>query len=107
MNNSDYLIHHGIMGMKWGVRRYQNKDGSLTSTGKSRKSRTYTDRDRKRDKFNYGKRTQKRIEKNLEIPDELYSEMKAKGLTDEECEKLSQSSFNSQFLSYFLIRIYY
>ena len=65
MNNNDYLTHHGIMGMKWGVRRYQNKDGTLTSAGKSRKSRTYTDRDRKRDKFNYGKRTQKRIEKKV------------------------------------------
>ena len=30
------LAHHGILGQKWGVRRYQNKDGSLTSAGKSR-----------------------------------------------------------------------
>lgn len=33
---SDYLIHHGIQGQKWGVRRYQNEDGSLTETGKKR-----------------------------------------------------------------------
>ena len=31
-----YLFHHGIKGQKWGVRRYQNKDGSLTSAGKKR-----------------------------------------------------------------------
>lgn len=30
------LAHHGILGMKWGVRRFQNEDGSLTSAGKAR-----------------------------------------------------------------------
>lgn len=30
------LKHYGILGMKWGVRRYQNKDGTLTSAGKKR-----------------------------------------------------------------------
>lgn len=29
-----YISHHGILGMKWGVRRYQNLDGSLTSDGR-------------------------------------------------------------------------
>lgn len=32
----DELYHHGTKGMKWGVRRYQNEDGSLTSAGKNR-----------------------------------------------------------------------
>lgn len=31
-----YLAHYGIKGMKWGVRRYQNKDGSLTAAGKKK-----------------------------------------------------------------------
>ena len=30
------LYHHGILGMKWGIRRYQNKDGSLTPEGRKR-----------------------------------------------------------------------
>lgn len=33
---SNELRHHGVKGMKWGVRRYQNKDGSLTPAGKKR-----------------------------------------------------------------------
>lgn len=41
MNNTFYVIpkdsdvkHYGVLGMKWGVRRYQNADGSLTDAGK-------------------------------------------------------------------------
>lgn len=33
---TDELYHHGIIGQKWGVRRYQNSDGTLTSEGKAR-----------------------------------------------------------------------
>lgn len=33
---TNQLTHWGVKGMKWGVRRYQNKDGSLTSAGKKR-----------------------------------------------------------------------
>ena len=33
------LYHWGIKGMRWGVRRYQNKDGSLTDAGKKRLER--------------------------------------------------------------------
>jgi hypothetical protein len=38
------LYHHGIKGQKWGVRRYQNPDGSLTAAGQAR----YTYNERKK-----------------------------------------------------------
>lgn len=36
VQEEDYLEHHGIKGMHWGIRRYQNADGSLTEEGKRR-----------------------------------------------------------------------
>lgn len=37
---NEYISHHGVLGQKWGVRRYQNEDGSLTDKGKQRYYRT-------------------------------------------------------------------
>lgn len=39
------LTHHGILGQKWGVRRFQNKDGSLTNAGKKRKQQRLSKKD--------------------------------------------------------------
>lgn len=44
----NYLIHHGIKGQKWGVRRFQNEDGTYTALGKSRRNKGMSDEDREK-----------------------------------------------------------
>lgn len=41
--HSNELAHWGVKGMKWGVRRYRNRDGSLTPAGRKRYENTWSD----------------------------------------------------------------
>jgi hypothetical protein len=76
-DNVDFIMHFGIKGQKWGIRRYQNEDGSLTPEGQqhygyqSRGSRfkTYTNKRRsKMDRPEANEINRRRIEKqNREI----------------------------------------
>jgi hypothetical protein len=57
----EFLMHHGILGMKWGVRRYQNEDGTLTAAGKRHKAKL-DERSMKKD-VKWAKRHEKSIMK--------------------------------------------
>lgn len=86
---SDEFYHWGIKGMKWGVRRYQNKDGTLTPAGKRR----YADDPKARSAVEAAKEDLKDAKTKLKIPSKkskrelaLEQEYQNKGYSSEEAE---------------------
>lgn len=88
-NHSNELYHHGIKGMRWGVRRYQNDDGSLTSAGQKRYARDA--REKGFDKYDsttgkYYKSSKKNGRTDLEVDANRYVKedlSRTRKLTDE------------------------
>ena len=78
---ADIIVHYGVKGMKWGVRRYQNKDGSLTPAGKARE-RTKNEK-RSRSELSRNRRTASLEELTKQI-NRLETEKKLKSLIDED-----------------------
>ena len=95
-NNWSELYHYGVKGQKWGVRRYQNKDGTLTTAGKKRYriEDEYKDYDEDRD---WGKIKDEIFDKFGDTYDNRYggeNGKKAKKWKDEQKEKLEKMEYN-------------
>lgn len=90
----DELFHHGTKGMKWGIRRFQNKDGSLTAAGKKRRSLGKTIHDYKVNKKRKASLEKAREAKANKLKEEekrkkAYEEgrLSPKKMTDDELKK--------------------
>lgn len=98
----DFLEHHGILGMKWGIRRFQNKDGSLTAEGRRHYgygSLPYYGEEKRFKNSDYRKRTAEDIAMIEEI--QKYNDAERRKIY-----KAQNFIANSKLLAYKIGRIY-
>ena len=82
--NPTVIQHYGVLGMKWGVRRYQNSDGTLTAAGKKRKQKQEIKAEKKDRAAASKNRRQLSDEELSKRVKRLEQEKKLKNLTDED-----------------------
>ena len=89
MNNEEIISHHGILGQRWGIRRFQNPDGSLTAAGRRRAQKL---------KGEYKALTGKKLKGK--IPNEDPSKKKVRELSDTELsDRIKRLTNEKQALS--------
>lgn len=94
MTDVAYVSHTGIKGMRWGIRRYQNPDGSLTEAGKRHYAKTgeYG--------YHYKSRFTKRAEKRAAKYDRKANEAESKGKADKAARLREKQRFNEGYAKY-------
>lgn len=97
------LYHHGIKGMKWGVRRYQNPDGSLTDEGRKRYLKGYS-------RFNYESNASRKYakkygedsekyKKSRELDEKMASQYRDQGVLERVASVVNPTGWNTYQMS--------
>lgn len=101
-NTTNELQHHGIPGMKWGVRRYQNKDGTLTPAGKRREAKLDKQMAKQARKYHElkSKKLIKKTSNKKDEPEDIHKKKNVNNMSDDELRtKASRLELENRYVS--------